>query len=96
MFSKPFSFKGRIRRLEYGLSFIIWYIYIILCSFTAVAAPIFMLFGLWFLFAQGTKRCHDINNPGWYQILPFYVLWMFFANGDKGANSYGGNPKGLN
>ena len=27
MFNKPFSFKGRIRRLEYGISFIIYFIW---------------------------------------------------------------------
>lgn len=51
---------------------------------------------LWFILAQGCKRCHDRNNSGWYQIIPFYVLWMLFADGDVGENDYGPNPKGIN
>lgn len=30
MFRNPFSFKGRIRRLEYGLSFIIYFVFIVI------------------------------------------------------------------
>jgi uncharacterized membrane protein YhaH (DUF805 family) len=47
----------------------------------------------WFLLAQGSKRCHDRNNSGWYQIIPFYTLWMLFAAGDVKENSYGESPK---
>ena len=47
----------------------------------------------WFIFAQGAKRCHDRGNSGWYQIIPFYVLWMLFAEGDTGENNYGDDPK---
>lgn len=102
MFKAPFSFQGRIRRLEYGLSYIIYLIwYIILKSmdltydvsgFTIfwciLAIPI-----IWFLFAQGSKRCHDRNNSGWYQLIPFYGLWMIFASGDEDENYYGMSPK---
>ena len=110
MFKTPFSFKGRIRRTEYGLSLLIIY----LISF-AIAPPgnnynIFVLldFSLintiillsliggivgWFLFAQGAKRCHDMNCNGWYQLIPFYMLWMLFDEGDIGENKYGINPK---
>jgi len=49
---------------------------------------------LWFLWAQGAKRCHDIGHSGWYQIIPFYMLWMIFAKGEEGIqNKYGVNPK---
>ncbi|GGG60153.1 hypothetical protein GCM10011378_40150 [Hymenobacter glacieicola] len=47
----------------------------------------------WFLLAQGTKRCHDRNNSGWYQMIPFYAFWMLFAAGDSGLNAYGEDPK---
>ena len=49
----------------------------------------------WFLLAQGAKRCHDRGNSGWYQIIPFYNLWMLFADSEKGVNDYGLNPKGI-
>lgn len=96
MFFAPFSFNGRIRRKEYGISIIIYFVsYLII---TAVSIK-FSIFGLafiplfWFILAQGTKRCHDRNNSGWYQIIPFYFLWLLFAEGDNQSNEYGNNPK---
>ena len=47
----------------------------------------------WFIWAQGAKRCHDRGNSGWYQIIPFYGLWMLFAEGEIGTNEYGNSPK---
>ena len=105
MFRNPFSFEGRIRRLEYGLSFIIYYIWIVISSVIAVSINpyssdglsfLFLLPGLWFIFAQGAKRCHDRGNTGWYQLIPFYGLWMLFGDGGIGNNAYGPNPKGIN
>lgn len=105
MFSRPFSFEGRIRRLEYGISIIIFYAFAFLCGMLAAAvtggadntaqmvAYIFLIPGYWFIWAQGAKRCHDRNNSGWYQIIPFYVLWMLFAPGDEEENDYGVSPK---
>jgi len=99
MFSNPFSFDGRIIRTEYGISFII--VVIINTILNAVVAsgevPLIALAyipNLWFLWAQGAKRCHDLGNSGWWQIIPFYVLWMIFQNGQPGINKYGRNPKG--
>ncbi len=47
---------------------------------------------LWFLIAQNTKRCHDIGKSGFYQFIPFYTLWLIFAEGDSGSNQYGEDP----
>ena len=98
MFSNPFSFEGRIRRTEYGISFII--VLIINTILNALVAsgdvPLIGLAyipNLWFLWAQGAKRCHDVGNNGWWQIIPFYVFWMIFQNGQPGLNEYGRNPK---
>ena len=99
MFRNPFSFKGRIRRLEYGLSTIIFYFLYNLFIILADESPIFFIFifaNLWFSWAQGAKRCHDRGNSGWYQIIPFYGLWMLFGDGEIGDNAYGSNPKGIN
>lgn len=106
MFKNPFSFNGRIRRTEYGLSYLIY---------TAVGLPFDLYFDsteepslalsicfliiliplLWFLFAQGAKRCHDRGNSGWFQLIPFYIFWLVFADSDNGENEYGPNPKGI-
>ena len=101
MFKSAFSFEGRIRRTEYGLSYII---YIISAGLLSVLmdineATLFLGLGyiplFWFFIAQGAKRCHDRGNNGWYQIIPFYGLWMLFADSDYGQNKYGPNPKGI-
>lgn len=107
MFKNPFSFNGRIRRLEYGLSYLSYLIFIFLAELIAdvpggVENPLIIiglllayLFFIWFLLAQGAKRCHDRGNPGVWQIIPFYGFWMLFADGDIGDNEYGLNPKGM-
>ena len=110
IFKTPFSFKGRIRRTEYGLSLLIIYlisfgtappgdnynIFVLLdFSFVNTIILLSLIVGIvgWFFFAQGAKRCHDMGCSGWYQLIPFYILWMLFAKGDDGGNKYGLNPK---
>jgi hypothetical protein len=50
---------------------------------------------LWFIRAEGAKRCHDVGNNGWWQIIPFYIFWLLFQDGNPGENEYGENPKGI-
>ena len=106
MFSNPFSFSGRIRRLEYGLTYIIYMVWYIIFNIGIQISvnsgnntmSILLLGTLipvaWFMWAQGAKRCHDRDNSGWYQLIPFYGLWMLFGDGDDYENSYGPDPKG--
>lgn len=99
MFKNPFSFKGRIRRTEYGLSLLIYFfVYGIATVGIEMAGAglilvLLLIPALWFLWAQGAKRCHDRDNTGWFQIIPFYGLWMLFASGDEGRNRFGEDPK---
>jgi uncharacterized membrane protein YhaH (DUF805 family) len=96
MFSRPFSFKGRIRRLEYGLSFILYSIlYFIIQALEEKNEIAILLFIplLWFIWAQGCKRCHDRGCSGWFQIIPFFSLVLIFFKGEEGNNKYGSNPK---
>lgn len=96
MFKAPFSFEGRIRRTEFGLSYIIYCVaYGIVLGLATFSKFSFILILpiAWFLLAQGAKRCHDRGNTGWYQIIPLYALWMIFGSGETGSNSYGYDPK---
>ncbi len=111
MFKNPFSFEGRIRRTEFGISFIIFVIARVIVDVIAAAiidrpnasdqsgvvvlGLIFSIPFLWFLWAQGAKRCHDVGNSGWWQLIPFYVFWLIFEDGQSGPNQYGENPKGI-
>lgn len=103
MFKHPFSFKGRIRRTEYGISFIIFSIWDTVLNVMLepqdppMGAFIFGLVSfipmIWFWIAQNTKRCHDRGNSGWYQLIPFYAFVLLFGDGEHGSNKYGDNPK---
>jgi uncharacterized membrane protein YhaH (DUF805 family) len=114
MFKSPFSFEGRIRRSEFGITFIIYVVTLVIVqgmtvgmasnsyrsshssdSGSSILYLIFMVPLLWFLWAQGAKRCHDLGYSGWRQIIPFYFLWLIFADGQPGLNEYGYNPKGI-
>lgn len=103
MFKNPFLFEGRIRRLEYGLSLIAYYasavvLQLIFAQFegsdTYLLLFIFWIPLFWFFVAQGAKRSHDKGNSGWWQLIPFYVLFLLFADGDPHTNEYGEDPKG--
>lgn len=45
------------------------------------------------MLASATKRCHDLGNSGWYQLIPFYIIALLFIKGDDCCNQYGTNPK---
>ena len=92
-----------VRRLEYGISFIIyfiWYLFVDvagkssnLSQGVAIIILISIIPILWFLWAQNCKRCHDRGNSGWYQLIPFYFFVLLFGDGEPGENEYGTNPK---
>ena len=98
MFQNPFSFSGRIRRTEYALSFLVYFVAAMAIGALsgATGTPFFGVLVIpivWFLWAQGAKRCHDIGSSGWMQIVPFYFFWLLFSEGHKTDNKYGRSPK---
>lgn len=79
-----FSFNGRIERGEYTLSLLIYYIVCFMLEWSIIIIP----FAVWMILAQGSKRCHDLSHSGWWQLIPFYFLWMLFAKGNNLRNEY--------
>ena len=94
--SKLFSFSGRTGRGAYILI-------VLICDFFIYSLSVIpddtdeKYFGLWLLIlpvflwiriAGNTRRCHDFGRSGWWQVIPFFVLWMLFAPGDEYPNEY--------
>lgn len=102
MFKHLFSFKGRIRRTEYGLTYLAYWLFYLpmiliseenLSDDFAIVWLLLFIPALWITLAQGAKRCHDRGNIFLYQFIPYYIFWMFFAEGDESVNRYGTSPK---
>jgi len=104
MFKHCFSFKGRIRRLEFGLSILIFFVYnyLLLSLFvnygdnmidTTMGMMYYILLQIpswWFFLSQCARRSHDLGMNSWWTA----PLLLLFADGDSGINKYGKNPKG--
>jgi uncharacterized membrane protein YhaH (DUF805 family) len=104
MFKNMFSFSGRIRRKEWGISLIIYILAFMLTYSLMLWAAQVSLTGMifcfiayvplfWFLWAQAAKRCHDVGKSGWWQLIPFYSLIIVFVEGASGENEFGNDPK---
>lgn len=95
LFHAPFYTDGRIARLEYILSFLIWIGIDVICNFLFGSPGQNIVYGIIslvlfvFIICQGAKRCHDIGKSGWWQLIPFFFVWLFIAKGDEEENEYG-------
>ncbi|MBL7904190.1 MAG: DUF805 domain-containing protein [Bacteroidales bacterium] len=106
MFKRPFSFKGRIKRLEYFLSFLISWSLLFLFLLVMMKIPVnkeimfvFILPLVYFMIAQRAKRLHDLGLSAWMLLLiPVPVinvgleLYMLFAAGSEKINEYDIRP----
>jgi len=104
-FEKYADFSGRARRKEYWM-FILYYmiIYMVL----SVIDGIFGTFILGFIFSLvllvpsislATRRLHDTNRTGWWQLIVLIpligaiILIVFLVQDSHDENAYGPNPK---
>jgi uncharacterized membrane protein YhaH (DUF805 family) len=104
MFKNAFLFKGRARRFEFWVAYAIFMLCMVLPAYIseslgdsdvlAFFSVIIILGGIWFFLSEGTRRCHDLGNSGFWMLIPYYILWMLFQNSKLGPNEYGNNPKG--
>lgn len=72
--SALFSFKGRLRRQHFWISWAILMVVGIICSFIPVISFVLGLIVLIPHLAVGFKRFHDMGKPGWLVVIP-WVLW---------------------
>ena len=98
---RPFSFKGRIGRMQlilsYVMGFVAWFASFLLFDIehSDGNGGVILLFlactvaFFWFLYAQCAKRCHDLGKSGAWMFVPFWNILLFFAEGEKGENQYG-------
>lgn len=99
MFKNPFSFKGCIRRTEYAITYIFFIIFyftvapLVETSSHGALLAYLILPVMWFLLAQGAKRCHDIGRNGWWQLIPMFWIVLLVAKSHDEINTYGQNPK---
>ena len=99
-----FSANGRISRSTYfALIFLYNLIAYTLWSFwssetsgvnTNFLILVFYIVLVWLSLAAGTKRCHDFDRSGVYQLIPFYIFLLIFKKGNNYSNIYGDVTKG--
>ena len=99
LFKRLFYWSGRIRRLEYCLTYLILLLLYVLMGVIDNPSLYGLYFGLSLLFIlvmtmQCIKRSHDLGHSGWWILLPIYnPLALMFLRGDEGINEYGTDPK---
>lgn len=99
---RPFSFKGRIGRMQLILSYVVvglvaWFASFFLFDIehSDGNGGVILLFlactvaFFWFLYAQCAKRCHDLGKSGAWMFVPFWNVLLFFAEGEEQDNQYG-------
>jgi uncharacterized membrane protein YhaH (DUF805 family) len=106
-------FSGRSRRKEYWMFVLFTFLVSIGLGFIDTLAETYedttgtgLLSGLFQLavlvpsIAVNTRRLHDTNKSGWFQLLfiiplvglILWIIWMV-KDSDQGGNQYGPNPK---
>lgn len=93
MFNNPLSFNGRIGRLEYLITFIVFWVFaislhLIVNQENSNVLSFVKLVISYVLFAQGAKRCHDFSKSGWLQLIPFFFIYMLIKKGDEERNKW--------
>lgn len=106
---KFWSAKGRLRRKDYLIRAILLSIpYGIMVAISdnsyenglVLSSTILGIAGWIIIAIQAIKRLHDINMSGWWYmifLIPYinliFGLYVLFADGTKGSNNFGSDPK---
>lgn len=82
-FGRIFRFRGRASRREF------WSYYIftgMILNIIPGLGTILWLLGLW---SVSVRRMHDSNHSGWWILVPFHCLFLYFKKSDEDDNRYG-------
>ncbi|MDD2834387.1 MAG: DUF805 domain-containing protein [Methylotenera sp.] len=100
-FQKYFDFNGRAKRPEYWWFFLFCFLIAVLLEF--VSSNISWIFSLATFIpsiAVGSRRLHDTNKSGWFQLLwliPLLgwaaMIYLLVQEGESAANQYGEVPE---
>jgi len=103
-----FTAKGRLGRVRYfyysmltglvGMAAIMLAVLLLNISPTIGAILIAVIYIAMIVsgFFLAIQRCHDLNKSGWWSLLifvPLAIFYFYFAPGTKGANQFGAEPR---
>ena len=91
------TMKGRSTRGQYAAIFGAFIVLQLLAAALGGAAP-FIGLGLGcaaqgFMIMAACRRSHDCGRSGWFLLIPFYTIWLFFESGQVGDNRFGADPR---
>lgn len=98
------DFKGRARRTEYWMFFLINLIISMILQGVGLYlnSSELMIVGTIYSYAVmlpniavSIRRMHDVGKSGWYILIPIYNIVLFATDSVHGSNKWGDNPKGL-
>ncbi|WP_194140627.1 DUF805 domain-containing protein [Flavobacterium hungaricum] len=101
VFENYANFDGRARRREYWMFVLGYYVLIFVLAFVSaivpIVGPLVLAVGVLGVIvpsiAVSVRRMHDVGKSGWYCLIPYYNLYLYCIDGEKGANQYGPDPK---
>lgn len=101
VFENYANFNGRARRKEYWMffltniiiSFVLGFVAGLISPSLGLIANVYSLAVLVPSIAVAIRRMHDVGKSGWFILIPIYNLILACTEGDKGANTYGPDPK---
>jgi uncharacterized membrane protein YhaH (DUF805 family) len=84
---------GRITRRQYaallGICLGMSVMAVLIAKVLAFFGGIIGLAALGVMFMGAVRRAHDCGRSGWFLLIPFYNVWLFFESGEQGANRFG-------
>jgi len=108
MWRRALDFKGRSRRKEYWMPFLVNFIIGIGLMVLAGITKSSIFFGIYSLYtlamilpatAMAVRRLHDVGRSGWFYLIifvpfgAFYLLYLFCQDSERGVNRWGEDPK---